>query len=84
MLSIHGCCKYQNKVGGDGMCNFDGDAEQGNHGASLSAAYPNMASSSRNFRKTEVGNNRQIAGFGGYVFQVIFQVNKHTDYQIRN
>lgn len=73
---MHGCYKYHNKIGGDGMCNFDGDAEQGTQGASLSAAYPNMSSSLRNFRKTEVGNDRQIAGFWGYVFQVIFQVNK--------
>ncbi|KAK1366731.1 hypothetical protein POM88_042292 [Heracleum sosnowskyi] len=55
VISMHGCYKHHNKVGGDGMCNFYGDAEQGTHGASLSAANPNMSSSSRNFHKTEVG-----------------------------
>ncbi|XP_074353179.1 uncharacterized protein LOC141692303 isoform X2 [Apium graveolens] len=75
LISMHGCYKYDNKVGGDGTYNFDGDAEQGIHGASLSAAYPNMSSSSRNFQKTVGGNDRQIAGFWGYVFQVIFQMS---------
>ncbi|XAR50194.1 hypothetical protein NMG60_11004450 [Bertholletia excelsa] len=69
LLSMYGCYKYHNKVSGIGADNENFDAEQGNYGAS----------SSSNGTK-HLGNNqdcrvRQIAGFWGYVFQIIFQMN---------
>lgn len=76
MISLQGCYKYQSKVGSNGMGNLERDAERGSHGFSLPAANPNMAISARNLSKIEIGNDRQVAGLCGYIFQVMFQVNK--------
>lgn len=72
LISMYGCHKYHNKVGGYGMGNLEGDAEQGTQRASVPAENTNSA---KNFGPNELGHDRQIAGFWGYVFQVIFQMN---------
>lgn len=56
------------------MGNLVGDAEQGTQRASVPAVNTNAANSAKKNCRTEVGHDRQIAGFWGYVFQVIFQV----------
>lgn len=72
---MYGCYTYHNKVGGDGIHNLEGDAEQGTQGASEPAENTDATNSAKNFGPNEViGHDRQIAGFWGYVFQVIFQV----------
>ncbi|WOH10554.1 hypothetical protein DCAR_0730023 [Daucus carota subsp. sativus] len=75
VISLQGCYKYQSKVGSNGMGNLERDAERGSHGFSLPAANPNMAISARNLSKIEIGNDRQVAGLCGYIFQVMFQMS---------
>ncbi|XP_071712462.1 uncharacterized protein [Rutidosis leptorrhynchoides] len=64
LLSIYGCNQNQNKVGGDQSDEFDAEL------ADISN-YPNGA-------KFEFHNNqrhpRQVAGFWGYIFQIMFQM----------
>ncbi|GAB2289504.1 hypothetical protein Dimus_023814 [Dionaea muscipula] len=70
VLSTYGCYVHRNKVVGDRADIEMVDAGQGNltNGEALTAA---KDSSSRN----QQFQDRQIAGFWGYIFQIIFQIN---------
>ncbi|KAF6164098.1 hypothetical protein GIB67_017682 [Kingdonia uniflora] len=70
LLSMHGCYKYRNKVGGDTL---ETDAEQGTYMASVNNT--NVHNIAKNTGPDELVHVRQTAGIWGYVFQVIFQMN---------
>lgn len=73
---MHGCYQYHNKVGGDGIGDERQDIEYSSRRLSM-----NVESSSSTNAAKQVGENaeqssRQVADFWGYVFQIIFQVNR--------
>ncbi|WOG99485.1 hypothetical protein DCAR_0518837 [Daucus carota subsp. sativus] len=75
LISMFGCYKHHKKVGGDRIVNLemDGDSEQG----TLHSSEPPKFIEAPAFRKEFPcnGQDRELAGFWGYVFQVIFQMN---------
>lgn len=76
LLSMCGCYRYHKKVSGDRIHTEDFDAEQGN-----STTPKNLENSNAsNGEKLSLGPHqecevRQTAGFWGYMFQIIFQMN---------
>ncbi|GMH23407.1 hypothetical protein Nepgr_025250 [Nepenthes gracilis] len=62
MLSVYGCYEYHNKVGGERADNESVDAVQGNL-------------ATKNLSSLDQPNTCRVAGFWGYVFQIIFQMN---------
>lgn len=66
LLSIYGCYQYHNKVGGD---NTEDDPESSGDGKQMQAIGGGGASQDH--------HDRKIAGFWGYVFQIIFQVQEN-------
>lgn len=68
---MYGCCQYQKEVGGDKIANDELDTEQGTSAQAGSTSITNTGKSSGANEDLYV---RQIAGFWGYVFQIIFQV----------
>ncbi|KAL7222830.1 hypothetical protein ACSBR1_024511 [Camellia fascicularis] len=76
LLSMCGCYRYHKKVSGDRIHTEDFDAEQGN-----STTPKNLENSNAsNGEKLSPGPHqecevRQTAGFWGYMFQIIFQMN---------
>lgn len=79
---MFGCYKHHKKVGGDRIVNLemDGDSEQG----TLHSSEPPKFIEAPAFRKEFPcnGQDRELAGFWGYVFQVIFQVTCQNCKQI--
>ncbi|KAF1002182.1 uncharacterized protein LOC141702124 [Apium graveolens] len=75
LISINGCYKHYKKVGGDRIANLEleGDAEQGTLHTSETPKYSEVATSTKEF--VCHGQDRELAGFWGYLFQVIFQMN---------
>ncbi|GAB4845713.1 hypothetical protein Ancab_039116 [Ancistrocladus abbreviatus] len=69
VLSMYGCYDYHNKVGGERADNDRADAEQG---YSVNGEVSNAA---KNASSNEQNPADEVAGFWGYVFQVIFQMN---------
>lgn len=71
---MNGCYKHYKKVGGDRIANLEleEDAEQGTSHTSDAPKFSKVAISSKEFVCN--GQDRELAGFWGYVFQVIFQV----------
>ncbi|XP_059657897.1 uncharacterized protein LOC132304309 isoform X2 [Cornus florida] len=67
LLSMYGCYQYHNQVGGSRIDNGDFDAENGTY-----AENSNVAKCSGPNAEHHV---RQTAGFWGYIFQIIFQMN---------
>ncbi|KAK2967160.1 hypothetical protein RJ640_005204 [Escallonia rubra] len=74
LLSMHGCYQYHNKVGGGRINNDEFDSEQGSYGASAEAQNSNMSNIAK-YLGPEETHVRQVAGFWGYLFQIIFQMN---------
>ncbi|KAM7479895.1 hypothetical protein LguiA_028108 [Lonicera macranthoides] len=72
LLSLYGCYQYQKEVGGDKIANDELDTEQGTSAQAGSTSITNTGKSSGPNEDLYV---RQIAGFWGYVFQIIFQMN---------
>lgn len=74
MLSLYGCYQYHKTVGGDKVDNVEVDAEHGNF---VTPAPGESSSNAEKLTNThgEFNNTRQPAGFWGYFFQIIFQVN---------
>ncbi|CAM0879809.1 unnamed protein product [Alopecurus aequalis] len=68
VLSIYGCCQYAYKTSGDGS-----GADHGSYiiAPTGESGYDNSIKTS--FSKTHDG--REIAGFWGYLFQMMFQTN---------
>lgn len=77
LLSVSGCCKLGNKV--YGRTEDEGiDAERGiTNGASMYIERSNVANGSKHLGHVEDDGDheRQIAGFWGYVLQIVFQTN---------
>lgn len=71
---MYGCYKHHKKVSGDRIVNLEleGDAEQGTLHSSEPPKIFEGATSRKEFACS--GQDRELAGFWGYVFQVIFQV----------
>lgn len=68
LLSIKGCCQYHNnKVGGD-RCE-EQDEEQ-----PAPAEINNLSNAAKYIGPKDRMHPRQVAGFWGYVFQIMFQV----------
>ncbi|KAK3033521.1 hypothetical protein RJ639_032750 [Escallonia herrerae] len=74
LLSMHGCYQYHNKVGGGRIDNDEFGYEQGSYGASAQAQNSNMSNAAK-YLGPEEPHVRQVAGFWGYLFQIIFQMN---------
>lgn len=64
LLSIYGCYQYHNKVGGDRSEELD--EEQ--------AAITNLPNAVKSIGRKDQNHPRQVAGFWGYAFQIIFQM----------
>ncbi|KAK3035339.1 hypothetical protein RJ639_034047 [Escallonia herrerae] len=75
LFSMHGCYQYHNKVGGGRIDNDEFDSEQGSYGASAQAQNSNMSNVAAKYLGPEETHVRQVAGFWGYIFQIIFQMN---------
>ncbi|XP_057514351.1 uncharacterized protein LOC130796079 isoform X3 [Actinidia eriantha] len=75
LLSIYGCHRYHNKVGGVGTDNGNFDAEQGIYEAPTNAENPNESNGAKHLGSNQERCVCQTAGFWGYVFQIVFQMN---------
>ncbi|PSS07774.1 Transcription initiation factor TFIID subunit like [Actinidia chinensis var. chinensis] len=75
LLSIYGCYRYHNKVGGVGTDNENIDAEQGIDEAPTNAKNPNESNGAKHLGSNQERCVRQTAGFWGCVFQIVFQMN---------
>ncbi|KAK8657052.1 hypothetical protein V6N13_035315 [Hibiscus sabdariffa] len=75
LLSMHGCYQYHKRVSGDKVDNVELDAEQGNDASAASGETSNNGEKNVNPEPPEGHFVRQRAGFWGYVFQIIFQMN---------
>ncbi|XP_072961419.1 uncharacterized protein [Typha angustifolia] len=73
LLSIYGCHQYLNKVGGDRVEFVRSDTEHGGYLAPTTEANANVHPS-KSSGSCE-NDNRETAGFWGYLFQIIFQTN---------
>ncbi|CAK9311962.1 unnamed protein product [Citrullus colocynthis] len=73
LLSINGCYQYQKKVSGEKVDNVEGDAEQGTSAGGNGSITSNTEKNPS--LREEHCLVRQRAGFWGYVFQIIFQMN---------
>ncbi|KAJ8753544.1 hypothetical protein K2173_022785 [Erythroxylum novogranatense] len=76
LLSMRGCYRYHNIVGGDRVDNVDVDTEQGTyvtpaHGESSSISVPRKSL----YSNVEGPDARQPAGKWAYAFHIIFQIN---------
>ncbi|KAL5544185.1 hypothetical protein UlMin_007969 [Ulmus minor] len=75
LLSINGCYRYHKKASGDKVNSVEIDAEQGTY---MTPALVLCNSTNRDkggLEPRSKHHDRQIAGFWGYVFQIIFQMN---------
>ncbi|KAJ0680551.1 hypothetical protein HanPI659440_Chr16g0625421 [Helianthus annuus] len=68
LLSIYGCCQNHNKVGGDRS--EEQDEEQQAAGAEIT----NLPNAAKYVGPIDRTRPRQVAGFWGYVFQIMFQM----------
>nr|XP_029124385.1 uncharacterized protein LOC105058816 [Elaeis guineensis] len=75
LLSVYGCHQYLNKVGADKPDPERPDAERGTFMAPTIEENPNMHGAVKISGFHEEDNTREIAGFWGYVFQIIYQTN---------
>ncbi|WOH05255.1 hypothetical protein DCAR_0624669 [Daucus carota subsp. sativus] len=75
LLSINGCYKHHNKVDDERIANLEmeGEVEKGTLHTSGPPNFTNTATSTKESARN--GQDREIAGLMGYVFQVIFQMN---------
>ncbi|KAJ1282396.1 hypothetical protein BS78_03G048700 [Paspalum vaginatum] len=74
LLSIYGCYQYAYKTGGDRYDLVQSDADHGTYitvPAAESASDPTIKVS----YYTKTNNGREVAGFWGYMFQIMFQTN---------
>ncbi|KAL3835210.1 hypothetical protein ACJIZ3_009946 [Penstemon smallii] len=67
LLSVHGCYKYNNRS--------LGDTESGSYGSSTIRQNSHVLNSTKGMDLNQEHPVREIAGFWGYVFQIIFQMN---------
>lgn len=75
LLSVKGCYQYHKKAGGDRVDNVEVDAEQGTCVATPHGQNSKMSNPSKTSGPNEDCHVREPAGFWGYVFQIIFQMN---------
>lgn len=75
LLSTYGCYQYHNKVGGDNTEDEIVDPEFGTNGSSRPAAESSGDEKQMHPLRTSQDPDRKTAGFWGYVFQIIFQMN---------
>lgn len=67
---MYGCFQNHNKVGGEETYNGTSDAEQGTY-----VKNPNASKGEKHSESNQPRQVRQTAGFWGYIFQIVFQVN---------
>ncbi|KZV52151.1 hypothetical protein F511_07106 [Dorcoceras hygrometricum] len=71
LLSIHGCYRYRNEIHrGDRF-----DTEHGSYRTSTNGHNSNVLNVAKGMEHNEEHVHRRIAGFWGYLFQIIFQMN---------
>ncbi|XP_057479279.1 uncharacterized protein LOC130766658 isoform X2 [Actinidia eriantha] len=76
LLSMYGCYHNHNKVGGVGTENENFDADQGTDEAPTNDENSNSSTGdAKHLGSNQEPRVRQTAGFWGYIFQIIFQVN---------
>lgn len=75
LLSIYGCQQYINKVGGDRFDRSRLDAEHGVYADPISERSENVREAIKNSMFDEEQSVRKIAGFWGYAFQIVYQIN---------
>ncbi|KAK9278425.1 hypothetical protein L1049_027990 [Liquidambar formosana] len=75
LLSMYGCYRYHNRVGGDRVDNVALDAEQGTNVTPTHVENSNMSNIVKCLGSPEEHHVRQTAGIWGYAFQIIFQMN---------
>lgn len=71
LMSIYGCRRYQNKVGGGTRL----DAERGTYVAPINEENANAHGTNKNSCFQQEHTIREIAGIWGYAFQIIYQTN---------
>ncbi|KMT10607.1 hypothetical protein BVRB_5g117270 [Beta vulgaris subsp. vulgaris] len=74
VLSMYGCYDYHQKISGDRVHSEGIDAERGGYLASINGGTPNAIKSNLSTHQF-LDHPRAVAGFWGYVFQIIFQMN---------
>ncbi|KAK6924840.1 hypothetical protein RJ641_009166 [Dillenia turbinata] len=75
LLSIYGCYQYHNRVHGDRVTHGQLDTELGTYTNGVSSENFNRSNMTKNLGPNEPYRDRQPAGFWGYIFQIIFQMN---------
>ncbi|KAH7658916.1 MFS general substrate transporter domain-containing protein [Dioscorea alata] len=75
LLSVYGCYQYVNKVGGAKVNHTRLDHEQGECIAHTDVGNSNARSMKKCSVSQEEHSDREIAGFWGYLFQIIYQTN---------
>lgn len=75
LLSVYGCHQYLNKVGADKLDLERPDAERGTYMAPTIEENSNVHGAVKISGFHEEDNTQEIAGFWGYVFQIIYQTN---------
>ncbi|XP_021718913.1 uncharacterized protein LOC110686626 isoform X1 [Chenopodium quinoa] len=74
VLSMYGCYDYHQKISGDRVHSEGIDAERGVYLVPMNGGTPNAIKASFSTQQI-LHRPRATAGFWGYVFQVIFQMN---------
>ncbi|KAK6920693.1 hypothetical protein RJ641_014371 [Dillenia turbinata] len=73
LLSMYGCYQYRNRV--PRVTHGKLDTKRGTYTNEASRENSNRSNMTKNLGPNEPYNDRQPAGFWGYVFQIIFQMN---------
>ncbi|XP_020585997.1 uncharacterized protein LOC110028477 isoform X2 [Phalaenopsis equestris] len=75
LLSAYGCYQYINIVSGDRIERMRLDSEHSSTISTINCETPNRSHTMKTpmFQGNQI--NRKIAGFGGYLFQIIYQTN---------
>ncbi|XP_073298386.1 uncharacterized protein [Primulina huaijiensis] len=71
LLSIHGCYRYKYDIKSGNRF----DTEHGSYRTSTNAHNSNVLNATKGMELNEEHLHRKIAGFWGYLFQIIFQMN---------
>lgn len=75
VLSMYGCYQHHKKAGGDRVDNVEVDTEQGTSEAGAQGGISKMSDPSKSSVPHEPHHLNKPAGFWGYAFQIIFQMN---------
>ncbi|KAF3437013.1 hypothetical protein FNV43_RR19766 [Rhamnella rubrinervis] len=75
VLSMRGCYLHHKKASGEKVDNVEVDTEQGSYVTPVHGEIPNTSNTEKSLGPNVEHHARQPAGFSGYVFQIIFQMN---------